>query len=100
MDPFDKNNWYRCKVYSDSSYITEAGDIRENKQREWTGAQSRTSLIRLSRETPPGTKIELLLDNESWSFHFTPDVRYGKEKLYQAFQLHRNHLHRIELKTP
>jgi enterochelin esterase-like enzyme len=100
MDPFDKNNWYRCKVYSDSPYVIETGDLRENKQREWTGAQSRTSLIRLSRATPPGTRIELLLDNESWSFHFTPDVRYGREKLYQAFQLHRNHLHRMELKTP
>jgi pimeloyl-ACP methyl ester carboxylesterase len=97
LDPFDKNNWYRCKVYSDSPYVVEAGDIREGKQREWTGAQYRTSLIRLARETPPGTRIELLLDNESWSFHFTPDARYGREKLYQAFQLHRNHLHRYEL---
>ncbi len=99
MDPFDKNNWYRCKVYSDSPYVTEIGDIRETKQREWTGAQYRTSLIRLSAETPPGTSIELLLDNESWSFHFTPDVRYGREKLYQAFQLHRNHLHRFEIRV-
>jgi predicted alpha/beta superfamily hydrolase len=97
IDPFDKNNWYRCKVYSDSPYVSEVGDIREGKQREWTGAQYRTSLIRLARETPPGTRIELLLDNESWSFHFTPDVRYGREKLYQAFQLHRNHLHRWAL---
>ena len=70
MDPFDKNNWYRCKVYSDSPYVTEVGDIRENKQTEWTGAQSRTSLIRLSPETPAGTAVELLLDNESWSFQF------------------------------
>jgi pimeloyl-ACP methyl ester carboxylesterase len=99
MDPFDKNNWYRCKVYPDSPYVAEVGDIREGKQREWTGAQYRTSRIRLSRETPPGTRIELLLDNESWSFHFTPDVRYGTEKLYQAFQLHRNHLHRYELSS-
>ena len=99
MDPFDKNNWYRCKVYSDSPHVTEPGDIRETKQREWTGAQYRTSLIRLSPETPRGTRIELLLDNESWSFHFTPDVRYGREKLYQAFQLHRNHLHRYEVQV-
>jgi hypothetical protein len=99
MDPFDKNNWYRCKVYSDSPYVIEAGDIRENKQREWTGAQSRTSLIRLSSQTPSGTRIELLLDNESWSFHFTPDVRYGREKLYQAFQLHRHHLHRYQIQV-
>jgi pimeloyl-ACP methyl ester carboxylesterase len=99
MDPFDKNNWYRCKIYSDSPHVTETGDIRETKQREWTGAQYRTSLIRLSPETQPGTEIELLLDNQSWSFHFTPDVRYGREKLYQAFQLHRNHLHRYGLRV-
>jgi hypothetical protein len=36
------------------------------------------------------------LDNETWSYHFTPDVRYGREPLYQAFQLHRHHLHRYE----
>jgi hypothetical protein len=99
MDSFDKNNWYRCKIYSDSPYVTEIGDIRETKQREWTGAQDRTSLIQLSPETPRGAEIGLLLDNESWSFHFTPDVRYGREKLYQAFQLHRNHLHRYEVQV-
>jgi hypothetical protein len=99
MDPFDKNNWYRSKVYSDSPHVTETGDIRELKQREWTGAQSRTSLIRLSPDVPADTRIDLLLDNESWSFHFTPDVRYGREKLYQAFQLHRRHLHRYEVQV-
>ena len=26
MDPFDKNNWYRCKVYSTSPWIEEASD--------------------------------------------------------------------------
>jgi hypothetical protein len=35
MDPFDKNNWYRCKVYSDSPWITEIADIQEEKQREF-----------------------------------------------------------------
>ena len=35
-------------------------------------------------------------DNETWSYHFTPDVRCGREPLYQAFQLHRHHLHRYE----
>jgi hypothetical protein len=99
MDPFDKNNWYRCKVYSDSPFVSEVGDIREGKQREWTGAQYRTSLIRLSPQARPGTPIELLLDNESWSFHFTPDVRYGPKELYQAFQLHSHHLHRYALQV-
>ena len=28
-----------------------------------------------------------------------PDVRYGREKLYQAFQLHTRHLHKYELKV-
>ncbi|MCJ7503598.1 MAG: esterase family protein [Acidobacteriia bacterium] len=100
MDPFDKNNWYRCKVYSDSPWIAEIADIQEEKQREWTGAQERTSLTRLSPQTPAGVRIPLLLDNESWSFHYTPDVRYGREKLYQAFQLHTHHLHRYELRVP
>ena len=39
-------------------------------------------------------------DNESWSFTWTPDVRYGIERLYQAFQLHTHHLHPYELVVP
>jgi hypothetical protein len=62
-----------------------------------TSAEELTSVIRLSPETPHGTRIPLLLDNESWSYAWTPDVRCGKEKLYQAFQLHTHHLHRYEL---
>jgi pimeloyl-ACP methyl ester carboxylesterase len=100
MDPFDKGNWYRCKVYTDSPWLTEVGDIQEPKQREWTSAQERTSLLYLSPKVPPGTTIEVLLDNESWSFHYTPDVRYGLEKLYQAFQVHTHHLHRYEVRVP
>jgi hypothetical protein len=99
MDPFDKNNWYRCKIYSDSPWVVETGDLEEQKQLEWTSAQERTSVIRLSPATPSGTVIPLLLDNESWSYTFTPDVRYGKEDLYQAFQLHTHHLHRLELRV-
>jgi len=100
MDPFDKGNWYRCKVYTDSPWLTEVRDIQEPKQREWTSAQERTSLLYLPPNALRGTTIPLLLDNESWSFHFTPDVRYGTEKLYQAFQLHTHHLHRYEIKVP
>ncbi|HSB14449.1 MAG TPA: alpha/beta hydrolase-fold protein [Bryobacteraceae bacterium] len=100
MDPFDKNNWYRTKVYTDSPHVTEIGDIQEQKQLEWTSSKERTSLIRLSPDAPAGAKILLLLDNESWSYHYTPDVRYGTEKLYQAFQLHSRHLHRLELAVP
>ncbi|HVN82035.1 MAG TPA: alpha/beta hydrolase-fold protein [Terriglobia bacterium] len=100
LDPFDKNNWHRCKVYSDSPWVTEIADIQEEKQREWTGAQERTSLIRISPETPRGTTIPLILSNESWSFDYTPDVRYGPRDLYQAFQFHREHLHHFELRVP
>ena len=100
MDPFDKNNWYRAKVYSDSPWIEEVGDIEEQKQLEWTSGMERTSVIRLSPDTPHGTHIPLLLDNESWSFWWTPDVRYGVERLYQARQFHTHHLHRYELVVP
>jgi pimeloyl-ACP methyl ester carboxylesterase len=96
LDPFDKNNWYRAKVYSASPWLTEVGDIQEDKQREWTSAQNRTSLVRLSPSVPAGVRIPLILDCESWSFTFTPDVRYGVEPLYQAFQLHRHYLFLLE----
>ncbi len=92
MDPFDTGNWRRAKVYSPSPWLTEIGDIQENKQLEWTGAQNRTSLVRLAPETPPGTAIPLVLDCEEWTYHFTPDVRFGAEPLYQAFQFHRHQL--------
>ena len=92
IDPFDKNNWRRAKVYSNSPWITEVADIEEPKQLEWTSAQNRTSLVRLSRATPGGVSIPLILDCEEWSFHFTPDVRFGLEPLFQAFQLHRHRL--------
>ena len=97
LDPLDKNNWHRTKVYSESPWLTESHDIQELKQREWTGAKERTSVVRLADDTPPGTKIPILLDNESWSFRYTPDVHYGRELLYQAFQEHQHHLHRYEL---
>jgi predicted alpha/beta superfamily hydrolase len=99
MDPFDKNNWYRAKVYTDSPWVTEVADLEEQKQLEWTSGMERTSVIRLAPDTPHGTVIPLLLDNESWTYCYTPDVRYGKENLYQAFQLHTHHLHRWELKV-
>ena len=99
MDPFDKNNWYRAKVRTDSPWLREIGDIQEQKQLEWTGAKDRTSLVRLDPATPAGTAIPMVLDNESWSYSYTPDVRYGREKLYQAFELHARHLHRFEIKV-
>jgi predicted alpha/beta superfamily hydrolase len=98
LDPFDKDNWHRAKVYSESPLLVEVEDIQEDKQREWTRAQNRTSLMRLSPEAV-GKEISMILDRESWSFHFTPDVRYGTEPLYQAFQLHKHHLFDWHLKV-
>ena len=91
LDPFDKQNWCRAKVFSDSPWLTEIADIQEAKEREWTGAQNRTSLVKLNAAVPPGTEIPMVLDCESWSFTFTPDVRYGKQALYQAYQFHKHH---------
>jgi pimeloyl-ACP methyl ester carboxylesterase len=100
LDPFDKGNWYRARVYTDSPWLDETERLEEQKQREWTGAKELTSVVRLSPKAPPGARIPLVLRNESWSFHFTPDVRYGVEPLYQAYQLHRGHVHRLELTVP
>ena len=97
LDPKDQNNWHRTKVYSESPWIVEVQDIQEQKQREWTGAKDRTSVVRMLKTTPVGSVMPLILDNESWSFHYTPDVRYGAELLYQAFQRHKHHLHEIEI---
>ena len=80
LDPFDKNNWCRAKVYTDSLWLTKAADM------------SRTSAIEPSSKLFSGSEIPLILDCESWSFYFTPDERYGKEQLYQVFQLHKHHL--------
>jgi pimeloyl-ACP methyl ester carboxylesterase len=96
MDPFDRNTWRRAKVYPESPFVAEIADIEESKQREWTSAQERTSVIRLDPKTPPGA-TPLLLSAESWSFYYTPDVRYGREPLYQAFQLHTRHVLAWEL---
>ncbi len=92
LDPFDKGNWCRTKIYTDSPWISETGDLQEDKRREWTSAQNRTSVIELNSATPPGTGINAILDCEAYSFTFTPDVRYGKLPLYQPFQFHKHYL--------
>lgn len=101
MDPFDKGNWYRVKLRDNSGALEEVADLEEPKQLEWTGAKERTSVVRLARGAAQGASASgtVLLENESWSYHFTPDVRYGRERLYQAFQLHTRHLHRVDLKA-
>jgi putative esterase len=97
LDPFDKNNWYRAKIYSESDLIHEADDIQEQKGLEWTSARGRTNVIELSADAPAGFRIPLLLDVESWSYHYTPDVRYGSEPLYQAYQFHRRQLFELTI---
>ncbi len=93
VDPLDKNNWCRAKVYIESGPVEEIADIQEEKQREWTGAQNRTSLIHRNSQDPSS----LILDCESYSFQWLPDVRYGALPLYQAFQIHRHQLFRVKL---
>ena len=93
LDPFDKGNWCRAKVYTDSPWITETADVQEDKGREWTGAQNRTSVIELNPATPRGTEVQAILDCETYSYTFTPDVRYGKQPLYQPYQFHRHQLY-------
>lgn len=96
LDPFDKNTWHRAKLRTEAPWVEEVADIQEAKQREWTGAQERTSAMRVAKGAPSDAK--LLLEAESWSFHWTPDVRYGPELLYQAFQRHRRHLYEWALR--
>ena len=100
LDPFDKGNWCRAKVYTDSPWITETADLQENKGREWTAAQNRTSEIELNPATPKGTKVHAILDCETYSYVFTPDVRYGTQPLYQPYQFHRHQLYAWIWKVP
>ena len=93
----DRGNWCRAKVYSDSPWMREVEDIQEQKQLEWTGAMNRTSIVALDRSSAKDAIVPMILDCESWTYYFTPDVRYGSEPLYQAFQFHRHHLFRATL---
>lgn len=93
LDPFDKGNWCRAKVYSGSPWLSEVENIEEDKQQEWTSAQNRTSVIELSHTIPAGTKVKAILDCETYSFYSTPDVRYGPGLVHQPFQLHRHQLY-------
>jgi len=99
LDPADKNNWCRAKIYFDSSSLKEVSDIEEQKGLEWTSAKNRTSVVELSYKAARREAVPVILDCESWSYHFTPDVRYGKELLYQPFQLHQHHLFSWSLET-
>ncbi|MGW8181298.1 MAG: hypothetical protein ACWGQW_21415, partial [bacterium] len=99
LDPFDKNSWHRTKIFTDDPYVSVVKDIPEVRGREWTSVRDHTSVIRISPECPVGHKPMLFLKSESASFSWTPDARYGKELLYQAIQLHRVHVNRLDLKV-
>ncbi|HNY40112.1 MAG TPA: alpha/beta hydrolase-fold protein [Bryobacteraceae bacterium] len=99
LDPFDKGNWRRVRIYCGSPWVEEIDRIEEEKEREWTGAKDLTSVIRLSAKAPADAAVPAMLRAETWSFDFTPDVRYGVEPLYQAIQLHQSHIYRVELRT-
>ncbi len=99
LDPFDKGNWCRAKIYSESPWLTEVADLQEDKRQEWTSAQNRTSVVELNPDTPQDTSGSAILDCEAYSFEFTPDVRYGKLPLYQPFQRHRHYLFKWDWKV-
>jgi pimeloyl-ACP methyl ester carboxylesterase len=100
LDQFDKGNWCRAKVYTDSPWITEIADLQEDKGREWTSGENRTSVIELNAATPKGTEAHAILDCETYSYTFTPDVRYGTRPLYQPYQFHRHQLYLWTWKAP
>jgi enterochelin esterase-like enzyme len=100
LDPFDKGNWCRAKVFTDSPWITETADLQQGKGREWTSAENRTSVIELNPATPKGTEVRAILDCETYSYVFTPDVRYGAQPLYQPYQFHRHQLYLWTWKVP
>ena len=82
---------------ADDPYVSIVQDIPETRGREWTSVRDHTSVISISPECPIGHKPVLFLKSESASFHWTPDARYGEKLLYQAIQLHRVHVNRLEL---
>jgi len=97
FDPIDKNSWHRTKIFTDDACIDSFNDVAEIKGREFTGVRDHTSTVRIAPDCPPGRKVRLYLKNESYSFVWIPDMRYGKETLYQAFQRYREHIHRYDL---
>ena len=97
LDPLDKYSWHRTKVFTENPYVTVTADIAEPKEREWTSATNHTGRIMISPDCPPGSRIELILKSESYSFVWQPDYKFGRELLYQARQFHRKHLNRYTL---
>ena len=47
LDPFDKGNWHRARIYSESPWISEIDRLEEQKGLEWTGAMELTSVCLL-----------------------------------------------------
>ncbi|HLA41436.1 MAG TPA: hypothetical protein VJ417_15645, partial [Candidatus Glassbacteria bacterium] len=97
LDPLDKFTWQRTKVYTFDPQVQIARDIAEQKELEWTSVNNHTSALKIANDCPPGKAVELILKNESYSYVWKPDYRFGREKLYQAFQFHRNDVSRYLL---
>jgi hypothetical protein len=97
LDPLDKNTWHRTKVFTCDPYITVTKDIAQSKELEWTSVKDHTSAVKIAKNCPSGHTARLYLKNESYSYVWKPDYRYGEQLLYQAFQFHRNHIHSYEL---
>jgi hypothetical protein len=93
LDPFDKGNWCRAKVYSGSPLLTEASRIEEDKREEFTSGQNLTSVIELSPTARAGATVNAILDCETYSFEALPDVRFGTEPLSDPFQIHKHYLY-------
>ena len=97
LDPLDKHTWHRTRVYSDDSRVAIKADIAQPKELEWTSVNDHTSLVLIAPDTPSGASIPLVLKNESYSYVWEPDRRFGEELLYQARQFHSDHIHRLDL---
>ncbi|MFC1614147.1 alpha/beta hydrolase-fold protein [Gemmatimonadota bacterium] len=92
MDPYDKNTWHRTKVFCDDQLIVNSKDYAEQKGIEWTSVRDHTSEVRISEKCPPGHEFHLVLRNESYSYYWTPNTRFGPRLLRQPIQYHRTHV--------
>ena len=99
MDASDKNSWHRTKVFCSDPLIVESKDYAEQKGIEWTSVRDHTSAVRINRECPPGHEFKLTLRNESYSYYWLPDTRFGPRLLRQPIQYHRQHVTGYTLKV-
>ena len=99
MDASDKNSWHRTKVFCSDPLIVESKDFAEQKGIEWTSVRDHTSAVKISSECPEGHEFRLTLRNESYSYYWLPDTRFGPRLLRQPIQYHRQHVTGYTLKV-